>query len=136
MRLAESGLVNYWVKRITPKNKKCEAENLKAFSNDNDGHQRKILSLNDLSGPFILIFSGLVFSLSLFLGERLYYHVKHTDNFKAPLIVESREMDRVEAIDQQSVNYPHQEPLLVTSVNDFQIEEGVDQEIQVMETNI
>lgn len=68
---AESGLAHYWTKRITPHTESCKIENQKALTNGNDS--RKILSLSDLSGPFILLAFGLSLSLLVFLLEKLYH---------------------------------------------------------------
>ena len=108
--LAESGLVNYWIKRITPKYEICKAENRKVFSHDGD--QRKILSLYDLSGPFILLITGSMLSLFVFLVEKIYYYHKLITNLSVPPSIEVREIDpstantvnSIEVIDDLSVN--------------------------------
>jgi len=72
--LAESGLTYYWTKRITPHTESCRVENQKDF---NGKDPRKILTLGDLSGPFILLVFGLSLSLLVFLLEKIYYNIYH-----------------------------------------------------------
>lgn len=69
MRLAESGLVAHWRKKVTPRTERCDPE-IRRDGDDN----RKILTLADLSGPFILLICGLTFSFWVFLIEKLYYY--------------------------------------------------------------
>jgi len=89
--LAESGLVDYWVKRITPKNEYCDAENRKVFSHENED-QRKILSLNDLSGPFVLLISGILLSILVFTLEKIHYYRKLMTNMSVPISIEILEI--------------------------------------------
>jgi len=90
--------VNYWINRITPKNKICKVENRKAFSPADD--QRKILSLYDLSGPFILLITGSMLSLFVFLVEKIYYYYKLIANLSFPPPMEVRAIiPRVEETD-------------------------------------
>ena len=100
--MAESGLVSYWVKRITPKNEICKVENRKAFSHDDD--HRKILSLYDLSGPFILLITGSMVSLFVFLVEKIHHYYNLTTNLSVPPLMEVLEAHNVEIIDQLSVD--------------------------------
>ena len=94
--LAETGLVNYWVKRITPKNEYCDAKTLKVISNDL-GDQRKILSLNDLSGPFVLLITGILLSMFVFLLEKIYYYFKLINTLPAPISIEIRDIGHLQA---------------------------------------
>lgn len=57
-----------------PHTESCKVENQKALTNGND--PRKILTLSDLSGPFILLAFGLSLSFLIFLLEKLYYKYK------------------------------------------------------------
>jgi len=82
--LADWGLVDYWIKMIKPQNEKCNLNNLKAFSKARD--DRKILSLNDLSGPFIFLIMGSMLSLFVFLLEKLYYHFNQVVDLKSTII--------------------------------------------------
>jgi len=68
MRLAESGLVGHWRKKVTPRTERCNPE----IRSDGDD-DRKILSLADLSGPFILLICGCTLSFFVYLIERLYH---------------------------------------------------------------
>ncbi len=90
--LAETGLVNYWVKKITPKNEYCDAKTLKIISNDNNEDQRKILSLNDLSGPFVLLISGILLSILVFTLEKIHYYRKLMTNMSVPISIEILEI--------------------------------------------
>jgi len=73
--LYESGIVNYLLKKSTPHVEACRVGDQKALKNNENG-SRKILSLNDLSGPFILLVFGLSLSLLVFLIEKVYYKYK------------------------------------------------------------
>jgi len=73
---------------MTPKNEICKAENRKVFSHDGD--QRKILSLYDLSGPFILLITGSMLSLFVFLVEKIYHYHKLITNLSVPPAMEVR----------------------------------------------
>ena len=102
--------MNYWIKKITPKNEICKVENRKVFSHDDD--QRKILSLYDLSGPFILLLIGSMLSLFVFLVEKIYYYHKLITHLSVPPSMEVREINSstantvnsIEVIDELSVN--------------------------------
>lgn len=83
--------MNYWIKRITPKNEICKAENGKTFSHSES--QRKILSLYDLSGPFILLVTGSFLSLFVFLVEKIYYYHKLITNLSVRPSVKVREIN-------------------------------------------
>jgi len=72
--LAPFGIVNFWTKRLLPHTEICKVENQRASKNGND--PRKVLTLGDLSGPFILLAFGLSLSFFIFLLERLYYKYK------------------------------------------------------------
>jgi len=74
-RLYESGIVNYLIKRSLPHVESCHVEDKKALIN-NENDSRKVLTLNDLSGPFILLIFGLSLSLLVFLMERLHFKFK------------------------------------------------------------
>lgn len=76
--MAQWGLPDYWVKRVTPQTEQCNEEKRKASSNGRE--QRKSLSLNDLSGPFILLMIGYMLSLLLFLVENIYNNFKNREN--------------------------------------------------------
>ncbi len=89
--LADWGLVDYWIKMIKPQNEKCNLDNLKAFSKARD--DRKILSLNDLCGPFIFLIIGSMLSLFVFLLEKLYYHFNQVVDLKSPPPFEAHEID-------------------------------------------
>jgi len=67
--LSETGIVNYFLKRSTPHVEFCNVRN-------NENGSRKILSLRDLSGPFILLVFGLSLSLLVFLIEQIYHKYK------------------------------------------------------------
>ncbi len=102
-----------------------------AFSNEND-EKRKILSLNDLIGPFILLIAGLIVSLLVFLFERLYNHMKLITKNTSPTIlgIENSEIAllqdekdvRMEAKDQLTADN-FQEGFDATSNFDYKIEE-------------
>ena len=72
--LAESGLADYWTRKFTPHTESCKVENQKDLTNGND--PQKILSLEDLSGPFILLVFGLSLSLLVFLLEKVCHIYK------------------------------------------------------------
>jgi len=95
--LAETGLVNYWINRITPKNEYCNAKTLKIISNDINEDQRKILSLNDLSGPFVLLIAGILLSMLVFLLEKICYYFKLINTLPAPRSIEIREVGHLQA---------------------------------------
>ncbi len=67
--MAETGLVDHWRKKVTPRTERCDPE----IRRDGDG-DRKILTLADLSGPFILLICGLTMSFFVFVLEKLYYY--------------------------------------------------------------
>lgn len=108
--LAESGLVEYSIKRSTPKNEICKVENRKTFSHDDE--QRKVLSLYDLSGPFILLVAGSSLSLLVFLIEKIYNFLKPITYLSVPPPMNDHEMcpsldntaHNIEIIDQLSLN--------------------------------
>lgn len=79
--LPEFGLPNYWLKRVMPRAPSCNVEN------KNGDDTRKILSLNDLSGPFILLLFGISLSLLAFLMEKVYYYYKLIRNSRTIVIV-------------------------------------------------
>lgn len=115
--MAESGLVNYWIKRITPKNEICKVENRKVFyRGQRDDSQRKILALYDLSGPFILLIMGSMLSLFVFLLEKIYYYYNLINNLSFPPPVEVRDIgpslantdQNIGIIDKLSVDYDKQ----------------------------
>ena len=68
--LAESGLVYFWLKRVESQTKTCKLDN------QNGKEPKKVLTLDDLSGPFILLSFGLSLSLLIFLIEKIYYNFK------------------------------------------------------------
>ena len=80
--------MNYWIKRITPKNKICKSENRKKITRDDNN--RKMLSLYDLGGPFIFLFIGSMLSLFVFLVEKIYYYFKFKTNMSVPPSLEVR----------------------------------------------
>jgi len=112
--LADWGLVDYWIKMIKPQNEKCNLDNLKAFSKARD--DRKILSLNDLSGPFIFLIIGSILSLFVFLLEKIYYHFNQMIDLKSHHPIEAREIDhspkdidhRIVAMDEALVDVKNQ----------------------------
>ena len=116
--LAEWGLVDYWVKRTTPRNDEC-----KAFSKASD--DRKILSLNDLSGPFIFLITGSILSLFVFLLEKLYYHFNQGIDLKSSPI-ETTEIDhslkdtdyRIVVMDEPFVDIENQESCFDATIKD------------------
>lgn len=57
-------------------------DDLKAFSKAKNN--RKILSLNDLCGPFIFLITGSILSLFVFLLEKLHYHFNRVKDSKFP----------------------------------------------------
>ena len=72
--LAEAGLADCWTRKCTPHTESCKVENQEDLTNGNDS--KKILSLEDLSGPFILLVFGLSLSLLVFLLGKLYFTCK------------------------------------------------------------
>lgn len=73
--LSETGIVNYMLKRSTPNVDSCRLGNQKPLKND-ENDSRKVLSLHNLSGPFILLVFGSSLSLLVFLMEKIYYKFK------------------------------------------------------------
>ena len=61
---AESGLASYWSKKDMPKLDQCELDNYAAAS-----AQKRVLSLNDLMGPFLFLLAGISISFLTFLME-------------------------------------------------------------------
>jgi len=88
--LADWGLVDYWVKKTKPQKEGCSPDGRKAFSKARD--DRKILSLNDLCGPFIFLIMGSILSLLVFLLEKIYYHFNQMIDLKSHHPIEAHEI--------------------------------------------
>lgn len=69
--MAESGLTNYWVKTTTPTLDQCELNNYEVASSE-----RRVLSLNDLMGPFLFLLAGISASFLIFLMEIILFKFK------------------------------------------------------------
>ena len=67
-RLPESGLVDYWQKRILPKLDQCQLDNYQAAS-----EEKRVLNLSDLMGPFLLLLAGIAVSFTIFLMEIILF---------------------------------------------------------------
>ncbi len=71
--MAEFGLVGYWSKKILPKLDQCQLDNYRKAS-----AKRKVLSLNDLMGPFIFLLAGIGMSFLVFLLEVIAFKFRKT----------------------------------------------------------
>ncbi len=89
--MADWGLVDYWVKKTKPQKEGCSPDGRKAFSKARD--DRKILSLNDLSGPFILLVTGSILSFFVFLLEKFCYFINQVTHLKSPPPIKTHEID-------------------------------------------
>jgi len=61
---AESGLASYWSKKDMPKLDQCQLDNYAIAS-----AEKRVLSLNDLMGPFLFLLAGISVSFLTFLME-------------------------------------------------------------------
>lgn len=72
--LAESGLVGHWIKNIQPKLDQCQLEHYKKTL-----AEKRVLSINDLAGPFLFLLAGMAISFLVFLVEKIIFiHRKYS----------------------------------------------------------
>jgi len=72
MQMMESGLTEYWRKKLWPKfptNVECQAQ---SADGTNSGELRR-LSLKDIQSPFFVLIIGAGLALSAFLLEIIFY---------------------------------------------------------------
>jgi len=66
-------LVGYWIERIQPKLDQCQLENYKKTL-----AEKRVLTLNDLTGPFLFLLAGMAVSFLVFLVEKkVFMHRKY-----------------------------------------------------------
>ena len=68
---AESGLASYWSKKDMPKLDQCQLDNYAIAS-----AEKRVLSLNDLMGPFLFLLAGISVSFLTFLMEVIVFKFK------------------------------------------------------------
>ena len=64
--MAESGLVGYWIEKSKPKLDQCQLEFYKKALAD-----KRVLSIKDLTGPFLFLLAGMAVSFLVFLVEKI-----------------------------------------------------------------
>ena len=68
---AESGLASYWAKMTIPKLDQCQLDNYAVAS-----AEKRVLTLNDLMGPFLFLMAGMSVSLLAFLIEIIAFKLE------------------------------------------------------------
>jgi len=78
---AESGLVDYWIRKTLPKQNKCQLDNYKKAADE-----KRVISLKDLTGPFLFLLAGMAVSFLVFFIEKMVFkYRKSTGNNVASL---------------------------------------------------
>jgi len=66
--LAEFGLVEYWISRTQPKLDQCQLDNYEKAASE-----KRVLTLKDLTGPFLFLLAGIAVSFLAFLVEKIVF---------------------------------------------------------------
>jgi len=67
--LVDAGLSKHWIKKYQPSAKGCLFDDYKK-----NAPAIRVLTLKDLSGPFVVLLMGCAISFLVFLIEKIYYY--------------------------------------------------------------
>ena len=80
MRVTEYGLLDEWRKKNQPFPEQCSTTSGQANPDTNRKEPPKMITLQNLMGPFAILLIGYVAALTTFIIEKICFKLKSTSN--------------------------------------------------------